>query len=99
MNKRKRNLIKKAHELAVYFNLKVTLLIKDDRLNTLQEFDSHADFTSKSARQWKEDHQGMLLDTEIYSQLPRKNYPTKNFIEQTLMEDYRKWFKSYQRPE
>ena len=45
INKRKRNLVKKAHELAVYGNLKVCLVIKDDRLNTLQEFASHASFT------------------------------------------------------
>ena len=35
INKRKRNLVKKAHEAAVYGNLKVCLVIKDDRLNTL----------------------------------------------------------------
>ena len=45
INKRKRNLVKKAHELAVYGDLKVCLIIKDDRLNTMQEFTSHTDFT------------------------------------------------------
>ena len=34
-NKRKRNLIKKAQELAVLGNLQVTIIIKDEKMNTL----------------------------------------------------------------
>ena len=44
-NKRKKNLIKKAHELALMANLKVTVIIKDTERNITQEFNSDADFT------------------------------------------------------
>ena len=36
----------------------------------------------------------MVLDTAKFRALPRKSYPLKNFIEQTLFSDYRKWFKN-----
>ena len=91
-NKRKRNLIKKAQELALLGNLKVTILIKDEKMNTLQEFISCPDFTVEKIHKWKVDHKYLQLDVEKFKLLPRKSYPLKNFIEQTLINDYRKWF-------
>ena len=39
-----------------------------------------------------------MIDKEKFINLPRKSYPVKNFIEQTLMHDYRKMLKSYKEP-
>ena len=44
-NKRKRVLIWKANQLAMDSDLKITLIVQDVRKNTLQEFNSHSDFT------------------------------------------------------
>ena len=52
-NKRKRNLIKKAQELAILGNLMVTIIIKDEKMNTLQEFVSSPEFTVDKIFQWK----------------------------------------------
>ena len=52
-NKRKRNLIKKAEELAILGNLMVTIIIKDEKMNTLQEFVSSPEFTVDKICQWK----------------------------------------------
>lgn len=65
-NKRKRNLIKKAHELALDTNLKVTLLIMDKSRNILQEFVSHADFTVEAICEWKSVNKKLTLDVEKY---------------------------------
>ena len=38
-------------------------------------------------------NQELTLDLKKFDALPRKKFPLKNFIAQTLMDDYRKWFK------
>ena len=52
-NKRKKNLVKKAHELALMANLKVTVIIKDTERNITQEFNSDADFTVENIHSHK----------------------------------------------
>ena len=44
-SKRKKNLIKKAHELAMLGNMKVTVVIYDPKWNIMQEFNSSEDHT------------------------------------------------------
>ena len=80
--------------MALLSDLKVTVIIKDEILNTLQEFNSCADFTIEKIHQWKSANKHMTLDTDKFRALPRKSYPLKNFIEQTLFSDYRKWLKN-----
>ena len=45
---------------------------------------------------WKQRNASLQLDMDKYKSLPRKYYPLKNFMEQTLMQDYRKWLKDFQ---
>ena len=71
----------------------------DESKNTLQEFNSHSDFTVEWINDWKIKNAHLKLDTDKYKLLPRKFFPLKNFIEQTQMLDYRKWFKNIQEHE
>ena len=83
--------------MADRYDLRVTVLIKDDIKNTFQEFNSHVDFTVERICDWKQRNASLQLDMDKYKLLPRKYYPLKNFIEQTLMQDYRKWLKDFQK--
>lgn len=87
-SKRKKNLVKKAQELALLGNLQITVVIADIKKNIVQEFNSHDDFTVEYIARHKQQFQQLILAPDMHLKVDRKRYPQKNYIEQINMYDF-----------
>ena len=69
------------------------LIVQDPTLNIMQEFHSSPQFTLGEAAEYKRANKSRILDMSKYHKVERKNFPQKNFIEESLLADVCKRYK------
>ena len=81
IGKRKKSLVKKAHELAKSGTLNVVVVVHDARLNILQEFCSSSAMDIAKAHAHIQAHPELRISEQEFRGTKRVAYPKKNFIE------------------